>query len=117
MLAFLMGSSTELLEIAGARITTRFLSVSGDELVGDVKNKITSTAKELEILDYVYIVDEHDKLLGVASFKEILQSKDESKMITIMKAHPVSVEFHTDQERLIYLVLKQDLKAVPVVDG
>ena len=112
-----MGSATELREIAGARITTRFLSVSGDELVGGVKNMITNKAKELEILDYVYIIDEQDKLLGVVSLKEILQSPEESKMVSIMKAHPVSVDFHTDQERLIYLVLKHDLKAIPVVDG
>jgi magnesium transporter len=117
MPAFLMSSATELREIAGARITTRFLSVSGDELVRDVRKTITSRAKQLEILDYVYIVDEQDKLLGVASFKEILQSPEESKMITVMKAHPVSVDFNTDQERLVYLVLKHDLKAIPVVDG
>lgn len=117
MTASLMGSTTELREIAGARITTKFVSVSGDELVGGVKKMITSRAKELEVLDYVYILGEQDKLLGVVSFKEILQSPDESKMINIMKTHPVSVDFHTDQERLIYLVLRHDLKAVPVVDA
>jgi magnesium transporter len=38
-------------------------------------------------------------------------------MVSIMKVHPVSVDFHSDQERLIYLVLKHDLKAIPVVDA
>ena len=117
MPTFLMGSATELNEIAGAKITTRFLSVSGDELVGSVKKMITNRAKELEILDYVYIIGEQDELLGVASFKEILQSPEESRLVSIMKTHPVSVDFRTDQERLIYLVLKHDLKAIPVVDG
>lgn len=111
-----MGAATELRDIAGARITGRFLSVSSDELVGNVKKTITTKAKELEIVDYAYVVDEQNKLLGVTSLKEILQAPDESKITTIMK-HPVTVDFHTDQERLIYLVLKHDLKAIPVVDG
>ncbi len=112
-----MGAATELRDIAGARITNRFLSVSSDELVGSVKKTMTQKAKDLEIVDYAYVVDEQNKLLGVASLKEILQAPDEAKIITIMKKHPVTVDFHTDQERLVYLVLKHDLKAIPVVDG
>ena len=113
----LMRTTIEKRGIAGARITTRFISASGDDLVIDIKNKIAATAKELEVLDYVYVIDDQKKLLGVASYKEILQSKDDSKVVTIMKPHPVSVDFHSNQERLVYLVLKHDLKAIPVVDN
>jgi magnesium transporter len=69
------------------------------------------------VLDYIYVVDEQDRLIGVASYKELLQSKDESKIATIMKSPPVTIDFHTDQERLVYLVLKHDLKAIPVIDS
>jgi magnesium transporter len=34
-----------------------------------------------------------------------------------MKSPPVTIDFHTDQERLVYLVLKHDLKAIPVIDS
>jgi len=116
MMGILMGTTIETRGIAGARITARFISASGDDLVIDIKNKIAATAKELEVLDYVYVIDDQKKLLGVASYKEILQSKDDSKVVAIMKPDPVSVDFHTNQERLVYLVLKHDLKAIPVVD-
>jgi magnesium transporter len=111
-----MDSAKELDQIAGARITTKFLSVSGDELSWNVKQMITGRAKELEVLDYVYVIDDQGKLLGVVSLKEILRSEENTKMLNLMKSHPVSVDFHTDQERLIYLVLEHDLKALPVVD-
>jgi magnesium transporter len=112
-----MGTTTPLGDIAGARLTTRFLSISADELVQEVKKKVTSKARELEVLDYIYVVDDKGKLLGVVSFKEILGSKDDLRIATIMKANPVSIDFHTDQERMIYLVLRHELKAIPVVDN
>jgi magnesium transporter len=33
-----------------------------------------------------------------------------------MKKNPVTVDFHTDQEKMVYLVIKHSLKAMPVVD-
>jgi magnesium transporter len=33
-----------------------------------------------------------------------------------MKRNPITVDSHADQERIIYLILQHDLKAVPVVD-
>ena len=111
-----MGTTTAIRRIAGEKITTRFVSASGDDLVIDIKRKIAAAARELEVLDYIYVIDEEKRLLGVASYREILQSNDDSRVATIMNPHPVSVDFHSNQERLVYLVLKHDLKAIPVVD-
>ncbi len=110
-----MSSVTELREIAGAKITERYLSVSGDELIGHVKATIAERAGQLEVVDYIYVVNGQNRLQGVASLKEILQSSDESRISIIMRK-PVALDFHADQERLVYLVLKHNLKAVPVVD-
>jgi len=111
-----MSSVTELREIAGAKITERYLSVSSDELIGHVKATIAERAEQLEVVDYIYVVNGQNRLQGVASLKEILQSSDESRISNIMKTKPVALDFHADQERLVYLVLKHNLKAVPVVD-
>jgi magnesium transporter len=111
-----MSSAKALEDIAGARVSNRFLSVAGDEKVGNVEKEIVARAKELDTVDYVYVVDEQNRLHGVASIKEILQAPEDSKVSGIMKKNPASVDFHTDQERLIYFVLKYNLKAVPVVD-
>jgi len=112
-----MGSMIKPRQIAGAKITTKFLSASGDDLIIDIKNKILANAANLEVLDYIYVTDKQGRLIGVASYKELLQSKDESRIAMIMKTRPVTIDFHTDQERLVYLVLKHDLKAIPVVDS
>lgn len=111
-----MSSTFELRDIAGAKITTKFISVLGGELIADIRRTITTRPTEFDLIDYVYVVNDRNQLQGVASLKEILQAPEETEVCHMMKRNPVTVDFHTDQERLIYLVLKNNLKAVPVVD-
>lgn len=111
-----MNSTFEPRDIAGAKITPKFISVSGDELIANIRRIITTRAKEFDLIDYIYVVNDLNQLQGVASLKEILQASDEAEVRHIMMRNPVTVDFHTDQERLIYLVLKHNLKAIPVVD-
>jgi magnesium transporter len=112
-----MGTAVEFQEIAGARITNRYLVTSDDDSVGNAKAAITSKPSEFDVLDYVYVVDKENRLRGVASLKEILQAPEESRIAAIMHRDPVSLDFHADQERLIYAVLRNDLKAIPIVDS
>jgi magnesium transporter len=102
---------------AVTRITTRFLPVGEEETAGEIKKLVTERAREFEVIDYVYVVDGSRFLHGVASFKDILQSRDDVPVKKIMKRKPVTVDMHADQERIIYLVLKNRLKSIPVVDS
>jgi magnesium transporter len=97
-------------------ITTKFLSVGEEETAGEIKKLIASRAKELEVIDYVYVVDENRFLHGVASLKDVLQAHDDVPVKKIMKRKLVTADMHADQERIIYLVLKNKLKSIPVVD-
>lgn len=105
------------LETAGNRITTGFLSVEEEDTLGDIKRTFLKRAKEFEIIDYVYVVDEDNVIRGVISLKEVLQGLDETKVKSVMKKEIVSIDQHADQERIIYLILENDLKAIPVVDN
>jgi magnesium transporter len=111
-----MDASNDPLNSVGGRITTRFLSVQEGENVGSIKSILLSKSKEYDIIDYVYVVDKDNVLQGVVSLKEVMQVSDESKVNSIMKRNVVSVDQHADQERIVYLVLKNALKAIPVVD-
>jgi magnesium transporter len=111
-----MSSIFELREIAGAKITTKFISVPGSELIADIRRTITTRSTEFDLIDYVYVVNDRNQLEGVASLKEILQAPDDTEVRHIMKKNPVTVDFHTDQEKVVYLVIKHSLKAMPVVD-
>lgn len=116
LLCCLMDSSSRALETAGRRITSRFLSVEEDDYLGNIKKTLLTRAKEFDTIDYIYVVDKRKVLRGVISVKEVLQASDEMKVNSIMKRDIVSVDQHADQERVVYLVLKNNLKALPVVD-
>ena len=103
-------------DTAGARITSKFISVLNNETIGMVKTMLINKAKEFEVIDYVYVVDYEGVLQGVISVKEVLQSSDETTVDIIMKKNPITVDSLADQERIIYLTLEHDLKALPVVD-
>lgn len=103
-------------DTAGTRITTKFISVRNKETIGVIRSMLISKAKEFEIIDYLYVIDYEEVLQGVISIKDVLQTADETRVDMIMKRNPITVDSHADQERIIYLVLQHDLKAVPVVD-
>jgi magnesium transporter len=101
-------------DTAGTRITTKFISVLCGETIGAVRKMLINKAKEFEVIDYIYVVDYKRVLQGVISIKDLLQNSEEIRVDKIMKSDPITVDSLTDQERIIYLALEHNLKAVPV---
>ena len=101
---------------AGQRMIENVPLAFPEERILDVRKRIFGKAKEFGTLNYIYVVDKENKLVGVFSLKEILQKPEETKVGDLMikeiiKAHP-----HTDQERVAILALTHNLKSIPVVD-
>lgn len=84
--------------------------------VADVQRMLLKKSKEFRTLDYIYVVNGNDVLRGVVSVKEVLQSPKEAKVEKIMKRDLVAVRPLAHQERIVYLAMKHNIKAVPVVD-
>jgi magnesium transporter len=104
-------------DIAGGRITQKFISASEHDTIRSIKAIISASAKTFDVLDYVYVVTSQNVLVGVMSLKEALQIvDDELPLNTLMKKRLVTIDYHSDQERIIYLVLRHKLKAIPVVN-
>jgi magnesium transporter len=104
------------LETAGRRITSKFLSAEEEDSIGSIKKSLLTRAKEFDTIDYIYVVNRSKVLRGVISVKEALQAFDETRVSSIMKRDVVYVDEHADQERVVYLVLENNLKVLPVVD-
>ena len=112
-----MGLARKLSKRIGARVTDKFLAVRNDETVGNIKNILINRSKAFETIDYIYVVDASNVLQGVVSLKELLQTSNETVVESIMKTNVISIDPHAHQERIIYLVLEDGFKAIPVVDG
>lgn len=103
-------------DIAGLKSTSKFLAVEKDETAANVKKIIMDRTKEFEVIDDIYVVNKNNILEGAVSLRDLLQAPNETKLEEIMKKDIASVRYHSHQERVIQLALKNDLKAVPVVD-
>jgi magnesium transporter len=101
---------------AGSRAITAFPRAKIGDTVRNVENMLTEKAKDFETIDYVYVVDENEVLLGVASIKEIHSSTKDVNIEDLMTKKLVFVHLLTHQERIVYLALSHGIKAVPVVD-
>ena len=76
---------------------------------------LEENAVNYQTIDYIYVVDDENRLLGVASIKDVYASKN-ATMGEIMTTKLAYVHPSTDQERIVYVALSHGIKAVPVVD-
>lgn len=97
-------------------VATTILSVHADEKIGDVRQKILRRARELEVIEYVYVVDGTNTLRGVISVKDVFKAPQERRVGEIMVREPVAVHPLTHAETVAHLALKHEIAAVPVVD-
>lgn len=85
--------------------------------IKEVETLLEKQMKEFDTINYVYIVDGRDKKLkGVLTVKDIFRQPKDKLVKDIMKTDLVTVRPHTHQERVAYLALKNNIKAIPVVD-
>ncbi|MFW6009445.1 MAG: magnesium transporter [archaeon] len=87
-----------------------------DLLVEKVIDILLEEINNYDTIDYIYIVDSKKKLKGVVSIKELLQSKKNVNLKEFTNKKLVSVNIHTEQEKVSIVALKNNLKEVPVVD-
>ena len=87
----------------------------------DTKASDTITAIQLEgdveSAFYLYIVDDENHLEGVVSIRQLLFSRPNTTLKTIMKTDVISVTTDTDQEIVARNVADYNLVAIPVVDA
>lgn len=103
-------------DTAGGIMTKDFVAIKKDYSIYYAIETLRAMAPEAEIIYYVYVTDQKDKLVGVISLRELLVSKPTEKVEDIMSQKIICVKVDDDQEEVAQVVSKYDLLAVPVVD-
>jgi len=101
---------------AGSLMTVQVPLVSKERTIEEVQNLLFRKMKGFETVNYIYVIDEKRKLIGVFSIKEVFRKPKNLKVSDIMKEQIIKCRASTDQEKVAILALKNNLKAVPVVD-
>ena len=103
-------------ESAGRKMIKAVPIAYSEQRILDVKNMLFDKMEELETINYIYVINKKEELIGVFSIKEIFRSPERTKVRKIMKKEIIKVRPHTDQEKIAISALKNNLKSIPVVD-
>ncbi len=87
-----------------------------DQTLGEVQKELHASMTAHETINYIYVLDEEKKLVGVLSIKDLYRHTLATKVKSVCKKEFVTVKPATHQERVAYLALKHNIKSVPVVD-
>jgi magnesium transporter len=83
--------------------------------VGEAITEI-QTSRDVEMVFYLYVVDERHHLVGVVSLRRLLLVSPETPLKRIMTADLISARVDMDQEEVARQVAAYNLLAIPVVD-
>ena len=100
---------------AGRIMNPNVFALSEDLTVGEGIKELQS-ARDVEMVFYLYIVDERRHLVGVTSLRRLLLVSPETPLKRIMSTDVMSVRVDTDQEEAARQVASYNLLAIPVVD-
>jgi len=85
---------------AGGRMTTEFACAKEEMSVEEALRNLRKTAKGLEMVYYVYVVNKEDKLVGVVSLKELILAEPGEKINEIMHTNLITIPVDMDQEQV-----------------
>jgi magnesium transporter len=101
---------------AGGIMTPAFVAVTRDAAASEAIGAIRKLVDEAETVNYVYVVDDERRLLGVLSLYRLLLSRADTPVVELMAPTTVRVRANADQEVAARLLTDRNLLAIPVVD-
>jgi magnesium transporter len=101
---------------AGGIMTPAFVAVPRDVTAAEAIAAIRNLVDQAETVNYVYVVDDERRLLGVLSLYRLLLSRSDAPVVELMAPTTVRVRASADQEVAARLLTDRNLLAIPVVD-
>ena len=100
---------------AGRIMNPNVFALNEEITVGEAITELQSN-REVEMVFYLYVVDERRHLVGVVSLRRLLLVSPETPLKRIMTADLISARVDMDQEEVARQVAAYNLLAIPVVD-
>lgn len=101
---------------AGRMMTTRYVWVHKSYSVGKSIEKLKHYEEYAHYLNYIYIIDDEKKLVGVLSYRDLLLSKKDDCVKDIMNTSIIKVRDTTSQGDVAKMIGRYDFVSLPVVN-
>ena len=102
-------------EAAGRIMTTEYFCIHEKATVLEAFNALKES-HDAELIYYIYLIDDHEHLVGVSSLRDLLTKPNHIAMKDVMQKEIISIPVTMDQEKVASVVERYNLMAVPVVD-
>lgn len=93
-----------------------YVRISPEMTVEEAIAEIRRQAGQVEMIYYAYVLD-HERLLGVISFRELISAERSKRVRDVIRTNYVFVPEDEDREAVAHLLAKHRLLAIPVVDA
>ncbi len=100
----------------GALMTTDYAWLPANINAGEALERLRLQAPDRETIYYVYVLDEHRKLLGILSLRDLILANRHAAVRDIMETEMVSIRVIDDREKVAQDMARYDLIAIPVLD-
>lgn len=101
---------------AGGIMTPAFVAIEPDMQADQAVAALRKVAEEAETVNYVYVLDIDERLLGVLSLHRLVLTRPETRVRDLMFPNPISVRVDADQEVAARLLTDLNLLALPVLE-
>jgi magnesium transporter len=102
-------------QTAGRIMNPQVFALREELTVGEAITEL-QTARDVEMVFYLYVVDDRRHLVGVVSLRRLLLVSPETPLKRIMTGDLISARVDMDQEEVARQVASYNLLAIPVVD-
>jgi len=103
-------------QTAGGIMLPDFIALKEDSTAREAIEALQKEYVDVEMPFYLYVIDDHDNLVGVISLRQLVVVPPETRLKSIMTTDVVSVRTDMDQEEVARIVARYNVLAVPVVD-
>lgn len=101
---------------AAAMMSPDFFALTEDTLVSEAIATLQAAHEELEMVFYLYVVNELGQLFGVCSLRQLVVSPPNQMLADICETDVISANIHVDQEQVARIVARYNILAIPIVD-
>lgn len=103
-------------DTAGGLMTTQYVSMRTTDTVAETIEALRALDEDHPTVNYVYVIDEYDKLVGVLSLRTLVLATNDTQLKDIMFEEIITAFPEEEEEEVAADISKYDLIAMPVVD-
>jgi CBS domain-containing protein/sporulation protein YlmC with PRC-barrel domain len=96
--------------------TLNFLKIHPDDTVERARELYRQVAKGKDVIMYFYVVDENDKLLGVADIRDILKANDNALLKDVLDTRLTTLKPQSTLREASAMFSRYGYRALPITD-